>query len=136
MLTNIRIVLIETSHSGNIGSAARAMKTMGLTKLYLVNPKQGCDEQAIALAAGADDVVKNAVILDSFDDAIADCSLVIGTSARLRHIQPTLLEPRECGIKAVARAKYDQVALVFGRERTGLTNEELLKCCYHLNIPT
>ena len=135
MLNNIRIVLIETSHSGNIGSAARAMKTMGLENLYLVNPKQAIDEQAIALSAGADDVVKNAKIVPHFDDAVADCSLVIGTSARLRHLQNTLIEPRECGEKVIQAAKCGQIALVFGRERVGLTNEELLKCHYHLTIP-
>ncbi|MFZ7308003.1 tRNA (cytosine(32)/uridine(32)-2'-O)-methyltransferase TrmJ [Avibacterium avium] len=135
MLENIRIVLVETSHSGNIGSAARAMKTMGLSQLYLVAPKQGVDEQAIALAAGADDVVKNAVIVPTFDQAVADCEFVIGTSARLRHLQSTLLESRACAEKAVAFAKHHKVAIVFGRERIGLTNEELLKCRYHLTIP-
>lgn len=132
MLQNIRIVLVETSHSGNIGSAARAMKTMGLSNLYLVLPKS-VDEQSIALAAGADDVVRNAHIVDTFEQAIEDCSLVIGTSARLRHLQSTLIEPRECAEKASAH--QGQVAIVFGRERVGLTNEELLKCHYHLNIP-
>ncbi|MCK3658602.1 tRNA (cytosine(32)/uridine(32)-2'-O)-methyltransferase TrmJ [Pasteurellaceae bacterium Pebbles2] len=135
MLENIRIVLVETSHSGNIGSAARAMKTMGLTKLYLVAPKQGIDEQAIALSAGAEDVVKNAIIVPSFDAAVSDCSLVIGTSARLRHLQNSLIEPRECGQIAMQAAKCGQIALVFGRERVGLTNDELLKCRYHLTIP-
>ncbi|MEE6031621.1 tRNA (cytosine(32)/uridine(32)-2'-O)-methyltransferase TrmJ [Avibacterium paragallinarum] len=135
MLENIRIVLVETSHSGNIGSAARAMKTMGLSQLYLVAPKQGVDKQAIALAAGADEVVKNAVIVPTFDQAVADCEFVIGTSARLRHLQSTLLEPRACAEKALAFAKQHKVAIVFGRERIGLTNEELLKCRYHLTIP-
>lgn len=135
MLENIRIVLVETSHSGNIGSAARAMKTMGLSQLYLVAPKQGVDDQAIALAAGADEVVKNAVIVPTFDQAVADCEFVIGTSARLRHLQSTLLEPRACAEKTIAFAKQHNVAIVFGRERIGLTNEELLKCRYHLTIP-
>ena len=132
MLQNIRIVLVETSHSGNIGSAARAMKTMGLSNLYLVSPKS-VDKQSIALAAGADDVVRNAHIVDTFEQAIEDCSLVIGSSARLRHLQSTLIEPRECAEKVSAH--QGQVAIVFGRERVGLTNEELLKCHYHLNIP-
>ena len=132
MLQNIRIVLVETSHSGNIGSAARAMKTMGLSNLYLVSPKS-VDEQSIVLAAGADDVVRNAHIVDTFEQAIEDCSLVIGTSARLRHLQSTLIDPRKCAEKASAH--QGQVAIVFGRERVGLTNEELLKCHYHLNIP-
>ena len=91
------------------------------------------DEQSIALAAGADDLVRNAQIVDTFEQAIEDCSLVIGTSARLRHLQSTLIEPRECAEKAYAH--QGQVAIVFGRERVGLTNEELLKCHYHLNIP-
>ena len=132
MLQNIRIVLVETSHSGNIGSAARAMKTMGLSNLYLVSPKS-VDEQSIALAAGADDVMRNAHIVDTFEQAIEDCSLVIGTSARLRHLQSTLIDPRKCAEKASAH--QGQVAIVFRRERVGLTSEELLKCDYHLNIP-
>lgn len=132
MLKNIRIVLIETSHSGNIGSAARAMKTMGLTQLCLVSPKS-VDEQSYALSAGAEDVVKDAVIVDRFDEAVKDCSLVIGTSARLRHLQSTLIAPRECAEKAIAH--QGKIAIVFGRERIGLTNDELLKCHYHLNIP-
>ncbi|MGQ0285687.1 tRNA (cytosine(32)/uridine(32)-2'-O)-methyltransferase TrmJ [Pasteurellaceae bacterium 22721_9_1] len=135
MLDRIRIVLVETSHSGNIGSAARAMKTMGLTKLYLVSPKQPVDEQAIALSAGAEDVVKNAIMVNQLEDAITDCHLVIGTSARLRHLQNSLIEPRQCGEIAINAAKCGEIAIVFGRERIGLTNEELLKCRYHLTIP-
>ena len=102
------------------------------SNLYLVSPKS-VDEQSITLAAGADDVVRNAHIVDTFEQAIEDCSLVIGTSARLRHLQSTLIEPRESAEKASAH--QGQVAIVFGRERVGLTNEELLKCHYHLNIP-
>ena len=135
-LDQIKIVLIETSHSGNIGSAARAMKTMGLTQLCLVSPKQPIDEQAVSLAAGAKDVLDNTQTFASFEEAIADCQLVIGTSARLRHLQNTLIEPRKCGEIAVQHTLKGKVALVFGRERIGLTNEELLKCHYHLNIPT
>lgn len=136
LLDAIQIILIETSHSGNIGSAARAMKTMGLENLRLVSPKQPIDEQAEALSAGAKDVLENAQIFDSFDAAIADCQLVIGTSARQRHLQSTLIEPRACGELAVQRAAQGKVAIIFGRERVGLTNEELLKCHYHLHIPT
>lgn len=132
MFDRIRIVLIETSHSGNIGSSARAMKTMGLSQLCLVSPK-AVDEQSIALAAGAADIVKNAKIVSSFDEAVADCSLVIGTSARLRHLQSTLIEPRECAEKMVKH--QGKVAIVFGRERVGLHNDELIKCHYHLTIP-
>ncbi|OOF87011.1 tRNA (cytosine(32)/uridine(32)-2'-O)-methyltransferase TrmJ [Rodentibacter ratti] len=132
MFDRIRIVLIETSHSGNIGSSARAMKTMGLSQLCLVSPK-AVDEQSIALASGAADIVKKAKIVSSFDEAVADCSLVIGTSARLRHLQSTLIEPRECAEKVVKH--QGKVAIVFGRERVGLHNDELIKCHYHLTIP-
>lgn len=136
LLDQIQIVLVETSHSGNIGSAARAMKTMGLSNLRLVAPKQGIDEQAIALAAGAKDLLEQVEIFPDFDSAIADCKLVIGTSARLRHLQNSLIEPRECGKLVIERANQGKVAIIFGRERVGLTNEELLKCQYHLNFPT
>ncbi|EFN00861.1 tRNA (cytosine(32)/uridine(32)-2'-O)-methyltransferase TrmJ [Actinobacillus pleuropneumoniae] len=136
ILEQIQIILIETSLPANIGSAARAMKTMRLSNLRLVSPLNPIDEQAQALAAGAKDVLDNAQIFDSFEQAIADCQLVIGTSARLRHLQNSLIEPRECGKLAVERAEQGKVAIVFGRERVGLTNEELLKCHYHLNFPT
>lgn len=137
LLDQIQIVLIETSHSGNIGSAARAMKTMGLSNLRLVNPLQKIDEQAIALSAGAKDVLENAQVFDSFESAVADCELVIGTSARLRHLQSTLINARENGELTIKRAEQgNKVAVVFGRERVGLTNDELLKCHYHLNVPT
>ncbi len=135
MLHNIRIVLVETSHTGNMGSTARAMKTMGLTNLYLVNPLIKPDSQAIALAAGASDVIGNATIVDTLDDAIAGCSLVVGTSARSRTLPWPMLEPRECGIRAVHEGEHAPVALVFGRERVGLTNDELQKCHYHVAIP-
>lgn len=132
----IQIILIETSLPANIGSTARAMKTMGISHLRLVSPLNPIDEQAQALAAGAKDVLDNAQIFDSFEQAIADCQLVIGTSARLRHLQNSLIEPRACGKLAIERAEKGKVAIVFGRERIGLTNEELLKCHYHLNFPT
>lgn len=147
MLEKIKIVLVETSHTGNIGSAARAMKTMGLQHLCLVAPKQLPDEQALALSAGATDVVEQAEIVSSFEEAIADCTLVIGTSARSRHLKITPIQPRACGEKTIqhldmlnhlsqdAENSVDKVAIVFGRERVGLTNPELLKCHYHLNIP-
>ncbi|SUT91099.1 tRNA (cytosine(32)/uridine(32)-2'-O)-methyltransferase TrmJ [Actinobacillus lignieresii] len=136
ILEQIQIILIETSLPANIGSAARAMKTMGLTNLRLVSPLNPIDEQAQALAAGAKDVLDNAQVFHSFEQAIADCQLVIGTSARLRHLQNSLIEPRDCGKLAVERAEKGKVAIAFGRERVGLTNEELLKCHYHLNFPT
>lgn len=134
MLQNIRIVLVETSHTGNMGSVARAMKTMGLTNLWLVNPLVKPDSQAIALAAGASDVIGNAQIVDTLDDALAGCSLVVGTSARSRTLPWPMLDPRECGMKSVGEAAQAPVALVFGRERVGLTNDELQKCHYHVAI--
>lgn len=134
MLQNIRIVLVETSHTGNMGSVARAMKTMGLSNLWLVNPLVKPDSQAIALAAGASDVIGNAQIVDTFDEALVDCSLVIGSSARSRTLPWPMLNPRQCGIKSVAEGQQAPVALVFGRERVGLTNDELQKCHYHVAI--
>ncbi len=134
MLQNIRIVLVETSHTGNMGSVARAMKTMGLTNLWLVNPLVKPDSQAIALAAGASDVIGNAQIVDTLDEALAGCSLVVGTSARSRTLPWPMLDPRECGLKSVSEGEHAPVALVFGRERVGLTNDELQKCHYHVAI--
>ena len=135
MLQNIRIVLVETSHTGNMGSVARAMKTMGLSNLYLVNPLIKPDSQAISLAAGASDLIGNASIVESLDEAIAGCSLVVGTSARSRSLPWPMLDARECGVKSVEEGQQAPVALVFGRERVGLTNEELQKCHYHVAIP-
>ncbi|GGD31635.1 tRNA (cytosine(32)/uridine(32)-2'-O)-methyltransferase TrmJ [Franconibacter pulveris 1160] len=134
MLENIRIVLVETSHTGNMGSVARAMKTMGLTNLWLVNPLVKPDSQAIALAAGASDVIGNATIVDTLDEALSGCSLVVGTSARSRTLPWPMLDPRECGLKSISESQHAPVALVFGRERVGLTNEELQKCHYHVAI--
>ncbi|MBD2796584.1 tRNA (cytosine(32)/uridine(32)-2'-O)-methyltransferase TrmJ [Xenorhabdus sp. 18] len=136
MLENIRIILVETSHTGNMGSTARAMKTMGLTNLYLVNPLVQPDSHAIALSAGASDVIGNATMVNSLDEALAGCELVIGTSARSRTLSWPMVEPRECGERCVNAATHSPVAIIFGRERVGLTNEELQKCHYHLYIPT
>lgn len=135
MLHNIRVVLVETSHTGNIGSAARAMKTMGLSNLYLVNPLTKPDSQAIALSAGASDIIGNSTIVDTVDEALAGCSLVVGTSARSRSLPWPMLEPRQCGVKCVQEGEHAPVALLFGRERVGLTNEELQKCHFHVQIP-
>ncbi len=135
MLENIRIVLVETSHTGNMGSVARAMKTMGLNHLYLVNPLLEPDSQAISLAAGASDLIGNATIVETLDQAIGGCTLVVGTSARSRTLPWPMLDARQCGEKSVSEARLGQVALVFGRERVGLTNQELQKCHYHVAIP-
>jgi len=135
MLDNVRIILIGTSHPGNIGSAARAMKTMGLSNLVLVDPECEIDGKSIALSAGAGDVLKNHQRFDTLDEAIADCGLVIGASARPRTLDWPMLDPREMGEKAVIEGQKHPIALVFGRENSGLTNDELQKCHFHVFIP-
>ncbi|KGP63882.1 tRNA (cytidine/uridine-2'-O-)-methyltransferase [Legionella norrlandica] len=135
-LSSIRIVLVSTSHPGNIGSTARAMKTMGLGSLYLVNPKSFPDLKAREMAAGADDVLDRAVVTSSFDEALAGCQLILGTSARPRGLSLPGLLPTSCAELVSQQSDNAQVAIVFGREHAGLTNEELLKCHYHINIPS
>jgi tRNA (cytidine32/uridine32-2'-O)-methyltransferase len=135
MLSNIRVVLVGTTHPGNIGSVARAMKTMGLSSLYLVDPQVEPDGQSIALAAGASDILKTLVKVDTLDEAIHDCGLVVATSARSRTLEWPVLEPREAAEKLAVQSQNGAVAIVFGRERNGLSNEELQKCNYHLLIP-
>lgn len=137
MLQNIRVVLVNTSHPGNIGGAARAMKNMGLTRLVLVQPKEFPSGDATARASGADDILANAQVVDSLEGALVGCNLVMGTSARERSIPWPLIDPRECGAKAVERASGgEEIALVFGREHAGLTNEELQRCHFHVHIPS
>ena len=135
MLDNIRIVLVNTSHTGNIGSTARAMKTMGLSDLYLVDPVSAPDGKSSALAAGAGDVLANATIVSDLSDAVKDCSLIVGTSARSRTLPWPMLTPRECGVKMVQEGQKGPVALVFGRENNGLSNDELQLCHFHVCIP-
>jgi len=135
LLDRVRIVLVNTSDCRNIGSAARAMKTMGLSQLVLVDPIEMPNGQAQALAAGATDVLSNAKVVSSLSEAIDDCGLVVGTSARSRTLPWPMLEPRGCGEKMVAEANEYPVALVFGRESSGLTNDELQLCHFHVQIP-
>lgn len=133
----IRIVLMETSHPGNIGAVARAMKNMGLRELHLVKPREFPHAEAIARASGADDLLDAAVVHADMQSAVAECGLVIGTSARQRHIPFIPIEPRECAQLAVNKAREgNTVALVFGTERTGLTNTELALCGHLVTIPT
>lgn len=134
MLAQIKVVLVGTTHTGNMGSVARAMKTMGLSQLCLVSPKTAPDGQAYALAAGASEILAAASTYDSLAEAVADCSLVVGSSARSRTLSWPMLSPRECGVQAVAESAHSQVALVFGRESSGLSNEELQLCHYHVCI--
>ena len=135
LLDQVRIVLVNTSDCRNIGSAARAMKTMGLSQLVLVDPIEMPNGQAQALAAGATDVLANAKVVTTLNEAIEDCGLVVGTSARSRTLPWPMLEPRGCGEKMVAEANEYPVALVFGRESSGLTNDELQLCHFHVQIP-
>ncbi len=132
---NISIVLVNTSHPGNIGASARAMKNMGLSKLVLVRPKEFPSGVATGRAASAVDLLEQARVVDSLGEAIADCGLVIGASARSRRIPWPLLTPEQCARQALAEAAGNRVALVFGREDTGLSNEELQLCHYHVRIP-
>lgn len=134
-LDNVKIVLVNTSDCRNIGSAARAMKTMGLSQLVLVDPIEMPNGQAQALAAGATDVLANAKVVSTLEEAVADCGLVVGTSARSRTLPWPMLEPRSCGEKLIAEVPNYPVALVFGRESSGLTNEELQMCHFHVQIP-
>ena len=136
MLANVRIVLVNTSLSANIGAAARAMKTMGLTDLCLVEPKAFPSAEATALASGASDVLVRARVVPTLEDAVADCSLVLGTSARSRTIPWPLMDARQAGEAVRMESETQTVALVFGREDRGLTNEELQRCNYHVCIPT
>jgi len=136
-LSNIRIVLVNTSHAGNIGSVARAMKTMGLSQLYLVAPVENPVGDARARASGAVDVLESAVMADTLEEAVADCSLVVGASARLRSIPWPVVDPKQCAEQVVdiVQGKGEQVAIVMGREKSGLSNTELERCNLLVNIP-
>ena len=132
----VAVVLVQTSHPANIGSVARAMKTMGLTQLRLVAPDDFPSARAEWLAAGAEDLLKTAVVYDTFEEAVADCQLVVGTSARLRGLPWPHVAPLEaCGAVLSHAELKAQCALVFGREARGLTNEELRVCHLHTLIP-
>lgn len=132
---NIRIVLVNTSHPGNIGAAARAMKNMGLSKLTLVDPEDFPSPVAFGRAVSASDILENTVVTKTLEEAVSGCGLVIGASARLRSIPWPLISPPQCAQKAVEDSQQNEVALVFGREDAGLTNEELQLCHFHVNIP-
>ncbi len=135
---SVRIVISRPTHPGNVGAAARAMKNMGLQELVLVAPEkfQHPHPDSIALAAGAVDVIERARVVQTLEQAIDNCQLVIGTSARSRRIGWPPLDPQECAQRLVVAATRGPVALVFGQERTGLTNEELDRCQYVVTVPT
>jgi tRNA (cytidine32/uridine32-2'-O)-methyltransferase len=132
---NVRIVLVATTHPGNIGATARAMKNMGLGQLVLVTPKVWPALEALSMAGSALDVIDNTRVVGTLQEAIADCHVVIGTSARLRNMPVPLLDPPACAATVVAQMPTQRIALVFGREASGLSNEELHLCHYHVHIP-
>lgn len=136
MLANFTVVLIETSHPGNIGAVARAMKNMGVYRLRLVKPKYFPHADATARASGADDLLRDAQVFNDLAAAVADCQLVLGASARDRTISWPSVTARQCAENWVSSAdNRPQVALVFGRENSGLNNAELDSCHYLLRIP-
>lgn len=140
-LSRVHVVLVNTSHPGNIGATARALKNMGIANLRLVDPRDYPSEVAVWRAVSATDVLERAKVFPTLVDAVADCSMVIGASARSRRMPWPMLSPRQCARHVLAetqRAAADhggQIALVFGREDTGLSNDELQQCHYHVQIP-
>ncbi len=136
-LDRVRIVLVNPTHPGNIGAAARAMKNMGLSQLHLVCPRGFPGGEATARAANATDILDQARVHRDVDAALEGCSLVFGTSARQRRIPWPLQAPRECAetIRGELAQPETTIAILFGRESRGLTNEELQRCHYHLNVP-
>jgi len=134
-MINVRIVLVHPQHPGNIGATARAMKTMGFHNLVLVNPKDFPSQVAVERASNADDVLNAAKVVATFEEAIADCQLVLGTSSRERIFEWPQLTARQLGELVCEKQANTNIAIVFGAERTGLTNEQLEQCHYHVTIP-
>lgn len=139
-LDSLVVVLMRTTHPGNIGAVARACKNMGISHIRLVAPEDFPSEVAIRRASGADELLKSAEVCSSLDEAVADCHCLVGASARSRSMVWPLMNPRDCAEEVyrrhadVTRGDY-RVALVFGQEASGLTNEELQRCNLHVNIP-
>ena len=134
-LKNIRIVLVQTTHPGNIGGVARAMMNMGLQKLYLVQPKLFPHSEATARASGALGVLDNAVVTQTVDEALVGCGVVFGTSARLRSLAWPVVNPRQAAEQILQMSEKTESAILFGSERSGLSNVELERCNYLLHIP-
>lgn len=134
-LARVRIVLVATTHPGNIGASARAMLTMGLSRLVLVAPRSFPDEQATSRAAGAESVLAGARVVATLEEAVADCAWVIAASARPRHLGDEPLQPTEAAERLIEAAQAADVALVFGAERTGLTNEQIERCHAQTLVP-
>ena len=134
-LDNVRIILVNTQFPGNIGAVARAMKNMGLSRLYLVNPGCKLDKEAWIRATSATEILEKIIIADTLSEVISDCQLVVGTSTRDRGMSLPILTARECAQKIAAEAVQSQAALVFGQESCGLSGEHLLQCNFHAYIP-
>lgn len=136
ILVNVRIILVGTTHPGNIGATARAMKNMGLTDLMLVSPKYFPHEDATARASGAEDILQSTRVVSSVDDALSDCTYVAGASARARSIGWPSMTPRECAVRLVEESEHGTAAVLFGPEKSGLTNDDIDRCNTLLTIPT
>jgi tRNA (cytidine32/uridine32-2'-O)-methyltransferase len=136
MQQHIRFVLVRPSHPGNIGAAARAIRTMGFTRLVLVAPHRFPHADATAMAVGADDVLGTTVVTSGLVEAVADCTLVLGCTARRRDVQMEELSPRQAAPRVLAASAQGEVAIVFGNERTGLENDELMSCHAAVHIPS
>ena len=136
LFSSIKVVLVGTTHPGNIGASARAMKNMGLLNLALVTPKEFPSDAATFRSKAAKDVLENAQVFEHLKDAVADCELVIGTSARDRKVPWPVLNPKESAEEVAKSAQHHQIAIVFGREDRGLSNEELGLCNLHVHIPS
>lgn len=134
-LDNIRIVLIGTTHPGNLGSAARAMKTMGLSRLHLVAPQHRPNAQAHAMASRADDILDACRVHETLDQGVSDAALVVGLSARSRRLSAPAVPLREAAREIMAVAQRHPVAVLFGREHSGLSNEEIDRCQRLIYIP-
>lgn len=134
-LERVRVVLVATSHPGNIGATARAMLTMGLSRLVLVRPRAFPHQDAVARASGATAVLDRAEVVDSLDAALAGCTLSAGLTARPREFAGRVLPVRAACQEAIAHATRSDVAMVFGTEMSGLSNAELAQCSIAATIP-
>lgn len=135
-LARVRVVLVSTTNSGNIGATARAMRVMGLSDLVLVDPVDHLCLEAVARSAGNAELLRSATVVDTLAEAVADCSLVLGASRRARFVGPLTFTARQAGVHAAQTPLDQRIAVVFGQERAGLTNEQLARCGARLAIPT
>lgn len=135
LFNHVRIVLVEPTHPGNIGAVARAMKNMGFSRLHLVNPKEFPHSEASIRSAGAEDILQNAQVNTTLIDSIQGCHWIYATSARSRFLQWPIVDPAACAHKILEEQSGKEIAILFGRESSGLTNQELAHCHYAISIP-